>query len=133
MSEVDHDALELERARLRGPDVRTIDALHSALQRVGAAEGDFMQVHKNCITARERALAAESALAALRIERDEAVRKNEPRLGGSVEEVAWRNELVLATLKAALETFQDHGPDNFVGKMTAAIRARSNSGGEGNG
>jgi DNA repair exonuclease SbcCD ATPase subunit len=60
---VDQDAIEFERARLHGPDVRTIDALNSALQRVGAAERDFLQVHENCIAARKRAEAAESKLA----------------------------------------------------------------------
>ncbi len=50
----DPDAQELERARIHGPDVRTIDALRSALERKDAAERDFIQVHKNCIQARGR-------------------------------------------------------------------------------
>ncbi len=43
---------ELDRARIHGPDARTIDALENTLERVAAAERDFMQVHKNCIAAR---------------------------------------------------------------------------------
>lgn len=46
---------ELDRARIHGPDARTIDALQSALERVAAAERDFTQVHKNCIAARAEA------------------------------------------------------------------------------
>ncbi len=55
----------LQLARIHGPDVRTIDALEETLARVKAAERDFIQVHKNCIEARERAEKAESALARL--------------------------------------------------------------------
>ena len=61
----DQDARELSRACLHGPDLRTIDALESALGRVAAAERDFIQVHKNCMEARDKLAACQRRCAEL--------------------------------------------------------------------
>jgi len=54
---------ELERARIHGPDTRTVDALEWTTQRAEAAERDFIQVHKNCMEAREKCDSLERQLA----------------------------------------------------------------------
>jgi hypothetical protein len=54
-------ALEIERAKTHGPDLRTLDQLEYTLARAEAAERDFIQVHKNCIAARERVAELERA------------------------------------------------------------------------
>ncbi len=62
---------EIERAKLHGPDQRTLDALDITLARALAAERDFTQVHRNCIEARERAETAERKLAQAQAENAE--------------------------------------------------------------
>ena len=57
---------EIERAKLHGPDLRTLDALESTLERAQAAERDFIQVHKNCIEAREALAQSQKEVAELR-------------------------------------------------------------------
>lgn len=54
-------AREIERAQLHGPDLRTLNALEDTLARAEAAERDFLQVHKNCIAARDRVAELERA------------------------------------------------------------------------
>lgn len=66
---------ELERAKLHGPDTRTIDALEVATACARAAERDFVQVHRNCIAARERADDIERQRDALRDKLAEAERE----------------------------------------------------------